>query len=63
MADIAVYYDGGTIALVTPLSDEAKAWVEDNIRDALWFGRGIAVEPRYLNNLLEGMCGDGLVIE
>lgn len=53
--------DHGSIFLVQPLSDRALAWLEENLRgETQWFGRALAVEPRYLNALVEGMLDEGL---
>jgi hypothetical protein len=56
---------GGTMYLVTPLSDEAKAWVEENVplEDWQWLGSGFGVEHRYIGNLVEGMREAGLVVQ
>lgn len=52
----------GTMYLVTPLTDAAKQWVEENVplESWQWLGRSFGVEHRYIGNLVEGMLGDGL---
>lgn len=51
----------GTVALVRPVSDLARGWIEDNVGDdAQFFGGALAVEPRYVEELVEGMLADGL---
>jgi hypothetical protein len=62
MADIAVANEG-SIALVWPLSTVGLQWIEQNVDgEALWFGGALAVEPRYLDDLVYGMECDGLEI-
>lgn len=53
--------DWGTIVLVTPLTDEARQWVDDNVYTEpwQWMGGGFACEPRMVEALLEGIEVDG----
>lgn len=54
----------GSIVLVYPVSSEAREWIEQNVSDeSQWFGGGLVVEPRYVENLIQGMLNDGLVVE
>ena len=58
--DISVV-DYGSICLLFPLSNAARAWVEENLpEDRQYFGPGIVVEPRYIDNIVEGARQDGL---
>ena len=59
--DATVRY-GGSIVLVYPLTRNAEVWLRENT-DGQWFGNAIAVEPRYLGNLLAGMEADGLNVQ
>lgn len=53
--------DHGSIILVTPITDQAKAWVDDNVsEESQWFGNSLVVEPRYISNLVDGMSDAGL---
>ncbi len=54
----------GTIVLVRPLTTEARAWIDENVQTEpwQWFGGGLAVEPRYAHDLVEGMQADGLTL-
>jgi len=53
----------GSIALVRPLTDAARDWLHENVHEgASYFGSALAVEPRYVAQLVEGMIGAGLVI-
>jgi hypothetical protein len=61
MVDFTVDWDGGSIVLVRPLSEAAEAWLAEHIADdAMWFGGALAVEPRYIEALIDGMVEDGL---
>ena len=63
MVDVSVR-DEGSVVIVTPQTDAAKAWAEENvsIEGWQWAGGGFAVDPRMLDNLLAGMEEDGLEI-
>jgi len=54
----------GSVMLVLPVSETAKEWIHENVAadSWQWSGSALAVEPRYLGNLLEGMDADGLFI-
>jgi len=53
----------GSIALLRPHTRAARDWVRDNVEDtAHYFGAALAVEPRYVAGLVEGMTAAGLVI-
>jgi hypothetical protein len=52
----------GSIFLLCPLTDSARAWVEEHLpEDVLTFGRGICIEPRYIADIVAGIQRDGLV--
>ena len=52
-----------SIALVRLHTRAARDWVRDNVQDdASYFGGALAVEPRYIAPLVEGMIAAGLVI-
>lgn len=57
----------GSVVLVRPLTKAAREWITYNVSDepgdgAQWFAGSLAVEPRYVENLVAGMMGDGLVV-
>lgn len=53
----------GSVVILTPMTDNAREWVDERIPvDALGFGRGICIEPRYLDDIIDGITGDGLTI-
>jgi hypothetical protein len=49
----------GSIVLVRPLTNEAREWLEENT-DGQWWTGALAVEPRYVEGLVEGMVEAGL---
>jgi len=54
---------GGTIYLLHPLTRAARDWVDEHLpADAMWFGNAVAVEHRYIGDIVEGAIGDGLVV-
>lgn len=61
MADFRITYHG-TVTLLHPLTPACREWIDENVATEgwQWFGGGIAVEPRYLDNLVSGMAEAGL---
>lgn len=63
MSDIRVQ-DEGTIVLLHPLTDRGREWINTQVQaDAQYLGRALAVERRYVQDILEGMAAEGLEIE
>jgi hypothetical protein len=63
MADIRVE-NHGSIVLLHAVTPAAHTWlVEHTPDDAPWFGDALAVEPRYVGDILNGAREDGLEIE
>lgn len=55
--------DCGSICLVSPHTAAASEWIDENVDEAAtWHGKALAVEPRYLDALVEGMRDDDLVV-
>ena len=50
---------------MTPVSDAAKEWVEENIEleDWQWLGPAFSVDQHCIENLVQGMVGDGLEVQ
>jgi hypothetical protein len=62
MADLLVH-GGGSVYLVRPVSPLGVAWVDEHISlDAMWFAGAVAVENRYVADILHGAAEDGLRI-
>ncbi len=59
-ADLSVAGDE-SLALVTPHNANAKAWLEAHT-DGQWLGRNLAVEWRYLGDLVRGLEDDGFTV-
>lgn len=55
--------DHGSIVLVCPVSQAAKAWVAFNLPDdAQWWGRSVAVEARYALDVVGAIIDDGFSV-
>lgn len=56
--------DHGSIVILVPQTDAAKAWVTEHITDpeTQHFGGGVVIEPRYLSAIVEGAIEDGLTV-
>lgn len=55
----------GSIALLTPRSKAAKAWIDENVEqndETQYWGTSICIEPRYCGAILEGIMEAGLTI-
>jgi hypothetical protein len=63
--DFSVSVDAGSIFLLTPHSESALDWIEQNIgRDTGYqpWWPALVIERRYIADILEGIRNDGLVI-
>jgi hypothetical protein len=49
--------DEGTVVLITPVSDKARQWVDENlsIEAWAWLGDSFGVEHRYAYDILEAI--------
>jgi hypothetical protein len=47
------------------VTDAGKEWLKENCRTEgwQWLGECLAIEPRYARDIVEGMQGDGLVVQ
>ncbi len=53
----------GSLCLVRPVTDAARDWIRDNVQeDAQYLGLALAVEPRYIGALVDGMTAAGLEV-
>lgn len=50
----------GSITIVQPLTTACREWLQEHT-DGLWWGGGLAVEPRYLYLLVSAMEEEGFV--
>jgi hypothetical protein len=55
---------GGSIYLLFATSSLGEAWVNNHIPDdAQWFAGGVAVEHRYIGEIVAGAVADGLRVQ
>jgi hypothetical protein len=54
----------GSIALLRPLTQAARQWVEHNVSQEGFqpFWPSVVVEPRFAPDILHGISGEGLVV-
>ena len=50
--------DHGSIIIVQPLTAPCREWLQENT-DGQWWAGGLAVEPRYVDDLIDGMMSEG----
>ncbi|CAB4152430.1 hypothetical protein UFOVP613_14 [uncultured Caudovirales phage] len=56
--------DGGSVLLLMPETDAGRAWADEHLpEDALTLGAGIAIERRYMGDIIAGIVEDGLGVE
>jgi hypothetical protein len=57
--------NGGSIFLLHPITREARDWADKNIHAEPWqhFGNAIAVEHRFILDIIEGIKADGLEVK
>lgn len=55
----------GSIVTFKPLTDDAQEWCEEKLQgeDTLMFGGAYVVEPRYADDIMEGIINDGLTVK
>lgn len=54
---------GGSLYILTPLTPAATDWCDEHLpEDATMWGKGYAVEHRYISDIVEGIRNDGLVV-
>lgn len=53
----------GSVCLLTPLTPAGTSWASEHLpEDAPRFGGGIAIEPRYAGQIIEGILNDGMEV-
>lgn len=54
----------GSIWLLQPQTEAASDWTDEHIPEgAMTWGTAIVVEPRYVEDIAEGIQTDGLTVE
>ena len=52
-----------SIVLMLPLSEAASDWIKQYLpEDVIRFGNAIAIEPRYVSGIIDGLNEDGLIL-
>ena len=55
---------GGTVYLLHPHNPDAAAWIENYLpEDAMRLGGGVAIEWRYVDDIVDGIKNCGLTVE
>ena len=63
-ADVRVE-NHGSIVLLVPLTDNGREWIVENIGEGNGFQPyfpTVVAEPRYVQNIIDGMMAGGLVV-
>ena len=60
--DVILWHDG-SVTLMRPVSDAAEAWFAEHLpEDAPRLGPAVAVEWRFVDDIVAGMRADGLEV-
>lgn len=51
----------GSIVMCHPLTDCGDHWLGEHIENPMTLGPAIAIEPRYVPDIVEGARADGLI--
>ena len=54
--------DYGSFVTMQPLTAKARAWLRWHCREAFWFDGAVAIEHRYLGEIVDGMRAEGLAV-
>ena len=54
--------DEGTIVILHPCNDAAREWIDEHLytEQTTWWGGGIVVEHRYVQDTIDGIGDAGL---
>jgi hypothetical protein len=64
MTDFLVYGAArDSVFILTPQSVAAHEWADEHLPAATEFGGGVAVEHRYVVDILDGIVDDGLAVK
>jgi hypothetical protein len=54
---------GPSVYLLRPMNDGARSWAEEHLpEDRTTWGGAIAVEHRYIDDIVAGIRGDGMTV-
>jgi hypothetical protein len=63
MTDLRVE-NHGSIFLLRPVSELGDSWINEHIpEDAMHLGDAVAIEHRFIHDIVAGAIGDGLTVE
>jgi hypothetical protein len=54
--------DHGSIILVIPQNQDVKDWFKDHVAEMQTLGPAVAVEPRFILTLLDGLEEEGFTV-
>lgn len=63
--DFRVLDHGSTVVLMS-MNDDAQAWFDEHVHYEswqMWGPRGVAVDVRYVGNLVEGIIEEGFTVQ
>lgn len=52
----------GLICILEPHSDDAAMWVGEHIESPQWWGKGFAIDPRYVEDVIAGIEMAGMKV-
>jgi hypothetical protein len=58
--------DHGSVVILMSMNDDAQTWFDEHVSCKCWrtWGpRGVAVDPRYVDGLVEGMIEEGFTVQ
>lgn len=58
------YFNHGSLVTLTAVTDAAKVWADEHLPDdrQIWGAFGSVIEPRYVDDIIEGITSDGLTV-
>jgi hypothetical protein len=63
MTDIIIQ-NHGSVCILNHFTDAGAAWCDEHLpEDALTWGDGIVIEPRYVGDIVDGIVADGLEVD
>lgn len=59
------FQNEGSVTILHADSERAKQWIEEHLpaQRTTWGPNGTVIEPRYANDILDGIADDGLDVE
>ena len=63
MPDVRVH-ENGSVVLLVPMTPAARAWITENVHTEpwQWLGGSLAIDWRFVPDLLDGMVDAGLTV-